>query len=221
MKFFLLLIAALWVSDSHAANQRLSCHKAMLYPEVEYELMQQNPAKVRKLDEHTLEVKHAKGRKQFVDKPPHEALAGTHWFYCGYHAALKVHLIGHNVDSLFSGIILRHSDGKTFKAGHTILMSPKGKKFLAIEQQSGLDGEDWTVYKLYGKKLWQGYAGILNTPVKNEPVMVMAQFVDPVWRNENLLEADLGCADTIKGKATLNIGNIGKTAPRWSSKPAC
>ncbi|PXX38509.1 hypothetical protein DFR42_11221 [Undibacterium pigrum] len=221
MKFFYLLLAALWVSSSHAADQQLSCQKAMLYPEVEHELIQQHPAKVSRVDAHTLEVKHAKGVERFIDQPPHEALAGTHWFYCGYSATQKVHLIGHNVDSLFSGIILRHSDGKTFKAGHTILMSPKGKKFLAIEQQSGLDGEDWTVYKLYGKKLWQGYAGILSTPVKNEPVMVMAQFVNPVWRDEDVLEADISCADIIKGKATLAISNIGKAAPRWSSKPNC
>jgi len=221
MKFPYLIVAALWITSSHAADQQLSCQKATLYPEVEHELIQQHPAKVSRVDAHTLEVRHAKGVERFIDKPPHEALAGTHWYYCGYSATQKVHLIGNNVDSLFSGVILRHSDGKTFKAGHTILMSPEGKKFLAIEQQSGLDGEDWTVYKLYGKKLWQGYAGILSTAVKNEPVMVMAQFVAPVWRNEDVLEADLSCADIIKGKATLNIGNIGKTAPRWSSKPAC
>ncbi|WP_423015263.1 hypothetical protein [Undibacterium sp. Di27W] len=163
----------------------------MLYPEVERNLMQQHPAQVSRADEHMLEVKLAKGKKQFIDKPPHEAMAGTHWFYCGYNAVQNVHLIGRNVDALFSGVILRHSDGKIFRAGHTILMSPKGKKFLAIEQQSGLDGEDWTVYKLYGEKLWQGYAGILSTPVKNDPVMVIAQFVNPVWRNEDVLGADL------------------------------
>ncbi|MFZ6780849.1 hypothetical protein ACO0LD_28785 [Undibacterium sp. Ji83W] len=191
---------------------------AFLTRDAESKLIQQHPAQARRPSEHVLEVKYANGAKRFIDKPPHESLGGTHWFYCGYNAAQNLHLIGHTVDSLFSGVILRHSDGLTFRAGHTILMSPEGKKFLAIEQPDGLDGEEWAVYKLYGKKLWQGYAGILSTPVKNDPVMVIAQFVNPAWRDDNVLEADLSCADIVKGKVSLHVG---KAAPRWSLPPAC
>ncbi|MES2039597.1 MAG: hypothetical protein V4495_17345 [Pseudomonadota bacterium] len=191
---------------------------AFLSRDAESKLIQQHLAQARRPSEHVLEVKYANGTKRFIDKPPHESLGGTHWFYCGYNAAQDLHLIGHTVDALFSGVILRQSDGKTFKAGHTILMSPAGKKFLAIEQQNGLDGEDWAVYKLYGKKLWQGYAGILSTPKKNEYVTVIAQFVNPSWRDEDVLEADLSCADIVKGKVTLRTG---KAAARWSSSLAC
>ena len=218
MRLLSFLIATVWATNTHAAAQQLSCMDAFLTRDAESKLIQQHSAQARRPSEHVLEVKYANGTKRFIDKPPHESLGGTHWFYCGYNAAQNLHLIGQTVDSLFSGVILRHSDGKTFKAGHTILMSPQRTKFLAIEQQNGLDGEDWAVYKLHGKKMWRGYAGILSKPKKNEYATVMAEFVNPAWRDENVLEADLSCADTVKGKLSLHVG---KASPRWFLPSAC
>ncbi|MFZ6678973.1 hypothetical protein [Undibacterium sp. Tian12W] len=168
--------------------------------------------------QHVLEVKYANGKRRFVDQPPHEELGGKHWFYCGYDANLKVHLIGKTEDALSSGVILRHSDGRIFPAGHTVLFSSDQKKFLAIRQQNGLDGEDWAIYQLYGKKLWAGYAGVLSVSAKDDYARVVAEFLNPAWRSNNVLEADLSCEDQIKRKISIRLD---QARPQWLNASGC
>ncbi len=216
MRLFFLLMTAIWIADCNAAGTQLSCKDALQSRDAESRLMQEN--QVSRPGQHVLELRHAKGQKRFIDQPPHEDLGGRHWFYCGYDAILKVHLIGKTEDALFSGVILRHSDGRIFAAGHTVLFSPDHKKFLAIRQQNGRDGEDWAIYQLYGRKLWAGYAGILSVPVKGDYERVVAEFLNPVWRDENVVEADMSCEDQIKRRVSMRLDQV---RPHWLNASGC
>ena len=55
-------------------------------------------------------------------------------------------------DSLFSGKLLFDSTGQLLDAGRSVYMSPDGKRFLAVEQEDGMDGELWAVYDLTARE---------------------------------------------------------------------
>jgi hypothetical protein len=154
----------------------------------------QAPKGARRVERHVLEVITTKGPKRFVDKPPRDEgdMGGLHWRYCGYNAQAKAHLIEMTDESSYSGDLLFDETGKLMRAGHTVLFSPDEKEFLAIEQEDGVDGENWIVYDADGKAKWQGYAG---TTAKVDGVdIVVSTFGHPQWTKQGELTARFVCA---------------------------
>lgn len=211
------VILALAAASAIAADGTLSCEGAAQDAKVEASLMKRGPGAAQRIGKHVLEVRVAGITKRFVDQPPFdEELAGTRWHYCGYDAANRIHLLGKSVEDLFTGVLLFDGSGQQRKAGHTIYLAPDGARFLAVEQRSGKDGEDWTLYALSGKKLWTGYAGIVRSGAGGDAVY--AQYVHPSWNADASLSAKVSCSDTLKGTVTLQTTRHGLT---WLPVPQC
>lgn len=180
--------------------------------------LKQAPYGARRAAPHVLELISQHGSRQFVDKPPYDELGGEHWRYCAFDRRANTHLIEHVEGDLFSGILLFDDTGKTLKAGHTVLFSPSRQAFLAIEQQSGMDGESWTLYDLSGKIMWQGYAGIIGKVDGVE--MVAASFDRPRWNAKGELTARAECsASGAKGSVILHPSEPGSAA--WRGAFTC
>lgn len=170
----------------------LSCETS----KVERAALGQAPNGARRVERHVLEVITKKGPKRFVDKPPHDEhdMGGLHWRYCGYSAQAKAHLIEMTDESAYSGDLLFDETGMLVHAGHTVLFSPAETKFLAIEQEDGVDGENWAVYDADGKADWKGYAG---TIAKVEGIdTVVSTFDHPQWTKQGKLTARFVCASS-------------------------
>jgi hypothetical protein len=102
-------------------------------------------------------------------------------------------------------------------AGHTVLFSPNEKKFLAIEQENGMDGENWTVYDADGKAIWKGYAGTITKI--NGTDSVVSTFDHPQWNKQGELTARFVCASSqVHGVVTLTQSPPGNSSWRGHAK---
>ena len=171
-----------------ALAQSLSCHTVD-----ERAAMKQAPNGAQRIGKHTLEINYKKGSKRFVDNPPHNEYFGLHWRYCGYDSQTKVHLIGMDIEDLFSGQILFEDTGKLLRAGHTILFSPNRENFLAIEQPDGMYTELWSVYDISGKTIWTSQAGTMKQNHNIDSGLVESTFEDPRWNPQGELTARVVC----------------------------
>lgn len=193
----------------------LSCETA----QVERATLKQAPKGTRRVETHVLEVMTKKGPQRFVDKPPHDVgdMGGVHWRYCGYDAQAKAHLIEMTDESSYSGDLLLDETGKLVHAGHTVLFSPNGKEFLAIEQEAGVDGEEWAVYDMTGKTMWKGSAG---TVAKVDGFdTVVSTFERPQWTKQGELTARFICAfSKVHGVVTLVRSSSGTLSWRGHGK---
>jgi hypothetical protein len=203
-----------------ASEGTLTCEGAQQESKIEKSLMGQAPGGAKRVGPHVLEISVAGKVQRFIDKPPYRDLEGTRWFYCGYDARSRVHLLGKSVDELSTGVILFESNGRRRQAGHTVHLAAAGKRFLAVEQPNGLDGEMWTLYANTGQKLWTGYAGFLERPAGAQFDIVRAELVSPYWNSDASLSAHVLCSgsDTAKGKVTLQATPGGMA---WLPVPAC
>jgi hypothetical protein len=194
----------------------LSCETA----KVERAALAQAPKGARRVEKHVLEVITKMGPTRFVDKPPHDEgdMGGLHWRYCGYNAHMKTHLIEKMNESSYSGELLFNETGRLMHAGHTVLFSPDEKKFLAIEQEDGVDGENWAVYDADGKVMWKGYAGTVAKV--NGIESVVSTFDRPQWNKRGELTARFVCASSqANGVVTLSR-SLSKTW-RWRGHGTC
>lgn len=204
------LFSGLLLVSHFAAGQELACK-----PDSDEKVaMQQAPGGAKRKSEHSLEVRTSSGTRRFVDQPPHDGISGLHWLYCGYNPLTKTHLIHKQHEDLFSGQLLFEDSGKILGAGHTVLFSNDGKKYLAIEQQSGKDGEDWSVFDSEGKKIWRGYGGTVRKD------KVVSQFEQPRWDAQGELTAQYVCMEPTKGKGTVTLVESGK-AWGWRGQGKC
>jgi hypothetical protein len=194
----------------------LSCETA----KAEQSTLAQAPEGARRIEAHVLQVMTKKGPQRFVDKPPHDEgeMAGVHWRYCGFDTQSKAHLIERSDESSYSGTLLLDEHRKLMHAGHTVVFSPTGNAFLAIEQEAGEDGAEWTIYDMTGKTLWRGYAGTL---VKAAGVdTVAATFEHPQWTKQGKLTARFVCASSkVRGVVTLVRSPSGTLS--WSGHGKC
>ena len=171
---------------------------------VERIALKQAPGTAHRVNKHLLEVVSQKGIRRFVDKPPYDEgeMAGVRWRYCGYDARVKAHLIEMIDESAYSGYLLWDETGKRMRAGHTVLFAPKGAAFLAIEQEDGVDGENWTVHDATGKAIWKGYAGTVANIGGIDSVV--STFDRPRWTRQGTLAARFVCTSSkINGIVTL------------------
>ncbi|MGJ7918781.1 hypothetical protein ACI48D_25340 [Massilia sp. LXY-6] len=196
------------------SQSTLSCETA----KVERTALGQAPKGARRVEKHVLEVITAKGAKRFVDKPPYEEMGGLRWRYCGYAPQAKAHLIERMDEDFYSGDLLFDDTGRLMHAGHTVLFSPDEKEFLAIEQEDGVDGENWTVYDAAGKAKWKGYAG---TTAKVDGIdSVISTFDHPQWNNQSKLTARFVCTSSkTHGVVTLSRSPSGNLS--WRGHVKC
>lgn len=210
---FAALVLASETSSAKDASLSLTCNSN----NKELVAMRQAHGAVRRVNKHVLDLAFKSGTRRFIDKPPHGPLSGLHWRYCGFNEKKRVHLIGMNKERQFSGQLMFESNGKPMKAGHTVLFSRNGDKFLAIEQEDGMDGELWTVYGVDGKMKWTGYAG---TIIEIDGIeSVASTFTHPTWDQAGELAAQFTCADGSKtGAAALRpVANTWN----WQGPEAC
>lgn len=131
---------------------------------------------------------------------------------------MKAHLIGRTDAGIHSGELLMIESGKRIPAGHTVLVSPRGKMYLAIEQNAGEDGENWSIHDRAGKTLWKGYAGTITTVDGVETVT--ATFDRPAWVANDRLTARSICAGSkIEGTVSLTVSLRGTSA--WQGQVKC
>lgn len=224
MSFTVLNRAFIWVSltllGAPALAQEpqhvLSCETA----KAEDIAFKQAPMGARRVGTHVLEVVSRRGPQRFVDKPPHDegGMSGVHWRYCGYASQAKAHLIEMTNEGLFSGKLLLDETGKQVRAGHTVFFSPTGKAFLAVEQESGMDGEEWTVYDAAGNKLWEGYAG---TTAKIDGIdTVVSTFERPTWTKQGGLTAHFLCAAS-SNRGIVRLVRSSSGDWRWQGHGDC
>lgn len=155
-------------------------------------LLAQAPHGARRQSVHVLEVRTGDGVRRFVDTPPYEPLGGRQWQYCGYDARTKTHLIRMSENGLFSGVLLLDDTGRQINAGHSVLFSPGGEEFLAIEQENGMDGELWSLRRKDGSVKWKGYAG--RTTRIDGTESVVSQFERPQWNSKGEVAAIEVCS---------------------------
>lgn len=193
----------------------LSCETA----QVERAALGQAPKGARRVETHVLEVITKQGPKRFVDKPPHDEddMGGLHWRYCGFNAQAKAHLIEMTDESAYSGDLLFDETGRLVRAGHTVLFSPREKEFLAVEQEDGVDGENWAVYGADGKAKWKGYAG---TIAKVDGIDTVVSTLDrPRWTKQGELTARFVCASSkVHGVVRLTRSPSGEWSWRGHAK---
>lgn len=196
--------------------QAISCRTQ----DAEHAAFMQAPAGARRVEAHVLEVVTEKAPQRFYDKSPHDegGMSGVHWRYCGYNSQAKAHLIEKTEWGLFTGNVLFHESGRLAPAGHTVLFAPNGRKFLAIEQESGLDGETWTVYSSDEHVLWHGYAG--TTSRANGAEVVVSTYERPQWNSQGDLTARFVCrAFRTSGRLKLTKSRSGKW--KWQGQSKC
>lgn len=191
----------------------LSCETA----KIEQASLRQAPAGARRVEKHVLEVMTKKGPQRFIDKPPYDE-GGLRWRYCGFSAQVQAHLIERLDGSSYSGELLLNESGKLLRAGHTVLFSPDASEFLAIEQEDGVDGENWSVYDANGNAKWKGYAG---TIAKVDGIdTVLSTFDHPRWNKHGELTARYVCGSSKShGVVTLVRSPSGDWS--WRGKVTC
>jgi hypothetical protein len=215
------LVCASFAVDSTAVAAKeshplLSCETQ----KVERAALKQAPKGVRRVSKHVLEIASGKGAQRFVDKPPHDEgeMGGMHWRYCGYAAQAKAHLIEMIDESSYSGDLLLGETGRRVRAGHTVLFSPNMKQFLAIEQEAGMDGENWAVQDMTGKTVWKGFAGTLAKVDGVE--IVVSTFKHPQWTRQGQLTARFVCASS-KAQGAVTLARTSSGAWNWSGHAKC
>lgn len=216
-----LLVCASFVVVSTAvlakdAQPVLSCETA----KVEQASLRQAPQGAHRVDKHVLVVMTKKGPQRFIDKPPHDEgeIGGLHWRYCGFNAQAQAHLIERQDESSYSGDLLLNESGKLLHAGHTVLFSPNGNEFLAIEQEDGVDGENWAVYDTNGTAKWKGYAG---TIAKEGGIdTVVSTFDRPRWTKQGELAARFACASS-KAHGVVTLARSPSGDWNWRGHGKC
>lgn len=166
------------------------------------------PHGARRVDAHRLRVRLARGSADFVDQGGDEPLDGLKWHYCGYLPSVGFHLIGRMEMDVFGGVLLADADGQRLAGGHTVLFSPDGKYYLAIEQHDGKFLADWSVHDRHGALQWQGDSGLLNPA---ERALVGAVFESPRWTDRDELLVSVSC----DGKGPPQAGRLVRDGAAW------
>jgi hypothetical protein len=91
------------------------------------------------------------------------------------------------------------------------------KELLTIEQEIGVDGENWAVLDMTGKTVWKGYAG--TTAKVDDGEMVVSRFDHPRWTKQGELTARFVCAASkAHGVVTLARSSSGDWSWRGLGK---
>ena len=153
--------------------------------------IKKSPHGVRRIDKHTLKVNWQKGVRYFQTEPPYDDdLFTEYWFYCGYLAQARFHLILKTGDP-YSGVLLDDNTGALLPGGEAVIYSPTHKQYLAYEQHNGMDGANIKLHARDGAEIWKGYNGIL----KNKDTFIVASFSTIRWNEKGQFQAFAKCLD--------------------------
>jgi hypothetical protein len=195
MRANIVIVSLLFASSAISQNLVLDCDTSEIK-------MNKAPHGVRRIDEHTLEVKFAGGTKSFKDEPPFDyELDGVEYDYCDYNAAVKFHLIKKRDQDLFTGILLNETTGKLLDAGELVIFSPDGKQYFAARQPDGMDGMQWLIFTVNGELEWQGDS-------------MADTLIEPAWNSEGKFQAKYRCGDEDYKTVVLT-----KSGKEWSWDP--
>jgi hypothetical protein len=119
--------------------------------------MRKAPHPVTRVGKHELLVHWSKGTRSFKDESPFMdgEIAGSYWTYCGYDAALGLHLIEKNSEEAFTGVLLDDKTGAILPAGYSVVFSPDRKSYFGYQNEDA----DYPIIYLYtraGKLIWSG-----------------------------------------------------------------
>jgi len=88
------------------------------------------PHGAKRIGKHTLQINWAHGVRRLVDKGcDGEGIGGKCWDYCGYDATLRLHILGHEEDDLFTGALLDDRTGQLLPGGASVNFSPDRKSW--------------------------------------------------------------------------------------------
>jgi hypothetical protein len=129
------------------------------------DVLSQAPHGARRIGKHVLDVRWAGGTHRFKDEGLVDGeIGGVAWTYCGYDPVSHVHLI-YKADgdhSLFTGVLLDDKTGALRPGGESVIMAPDQKFYFTYSQEDGMDGQVTDLYRRDGKKLGEGYSGMLK-----------------------------------------------------------
>jgi hypothetical protein len=130
-----------------------------------------------------LQINWAHGAQQFVDNGcDGDGIGGQCWDYCSYDATLHLHLVGHEDEDLFTGVLLDDKTGRLLPGGASITVSPDRTMYLSVSQWNGKELSDWKLYTANGKLLWAGDSGMVG-----ENHEILFEFADAHWSSSGEL----------------------------------
>ena len=173
------------------------------------------PSGAARTGKHQLQISWAVGQKSFTDapEPPSGDPPDFSWTYCGYQADLGLHLILKNEDSLGTGVLLDNKTGDILPGGEKVVFSPDAKYYIAYEQPDGQDGETIKLYDRSGKKLWEGYNGILHN--NGKWMAVIGEFHNLRWNDHDQPQADIR---VLKTTLTMTLTEGENGSREWLPK---
>jgi hypothetical protein len=176
---------------------------------VEAANLKASPHGAKRIGKHELQVHWAGGVKTFTDKRPYNIgeIGGINYIYCGYNAALGLHLIDKNDGDheLDSAILLNDTTGAEQPAGVTVAFSADGLYYAVTVQPGGQDGETLIVYdRKTSAVLWKGYSGA-QKPSGGD---IVAEYSNFRWNDHDQLLADA----TMETDSAYALANPGKPA---------
>lgn len=195
----ILLLAGMF-AQVHAAGISLDC------PDTGKEAvaMAAMHGKVVRHGKHELLIQTQAGLVRLKDEPPYdEELSGTKYSYLCMREGF--YIVSLNTEGLFTGVLVRDKTGKILPGGQTVMLSPDRSEYFISQQPDGLDGAEWMIYSMDGKRLWSGYS--FTTRRKTTELIGDYLLENPSWGKNNTIKADVVCASNVEMKkwvATLN-----------------
>lgn len=170
------------------------------------------PDIVSRVNEHQLKIVTKSGTVLLVDKPPYnEPLSGVRYQFCDRRAGFLLVLM--RDETQFTGQLINEETGAVTDAGEYVLMSSDRRAYFATEQPDGLDGQEWSIHAVGGKRSWSGYSFFSQRGNPNRPY---AYLENPAWLPSGEFTATASCASNIEIKWTVKLV---KNRGEWSWQP--
>jgi len=169
------------------------------------------PGIVMRTGKHQLTVKVTGKTLKFADKPPYDELGGVMYSFCDRKDGFI--LLKHINGDRFGGKLINEADGAALPGGGSVTFSPDKRAYFGKVQPDGLDGEEWSIYAVDGRRSWTGFSFIPNP--KKQGYM-SATLTDERWEANGTFTAQATCipADKITWRVKL-VNNAGK----WDWRP--
>jgi hypothetical protein len=194
---------------SDASTLTLDCAAAMNTTNekvAEARLLSATHGMARRLSEPVLQLSVAGRLLTFRDVPSDEALMDLSYTFCGSREGYS--LIGKSNGTLFTGELIEEKSGHVLPGGLQVIFSPDRRAYLAVEQENGIDGTDWTIhYADSGKISWKGYSFIASTNPSIE-------LENPRWTEKGEFIATAHCWEDVPDTTARLINVSGKW--RWA-----
>jgi len=167
---------------------------------------------------HRLDVNWSHGVRSFIDVAPYGIgdEAGIRHTYCGYDAASQMHLIYRYNEDEVDGLVLNDSTGAVLPAGYTVVYTSDHRLYLAIVQPSGMDGQEWRIYRNDGRLQAKGPTGTCNSEFR------CTEIGEPRWTTAGRVEAKAICWRQDKEPLRVPVRLVAPdSAWSWAPKQPC